>query len=63
MDRAVASGPALGQAVESGAGNLDGVWNIEDRMNKRFTKRIDFLVNTTRKSGKWENVKITKWEE
>jgi len=42
-----------------GADDLSGVWVIEDRMNKRFSKRIDFLVNTTRKGGKWENVKIS----
>ena len=42
-----------------GAGELDGIWTVQDRMNKRYTKRIDFLVNKTRKYGKWENVKIT----
>jgi len=41
-----------------GAGDLDGDWTVEDRMNKRYTNRIDFLVNKTRKYGKWENVKI-----
>lgn len=41
-----------------GAGDLSGEWTIEDRMNKRWTKRIDFLVNTTRKYGKWDNVSI-----
>lgn len=41
-----------------GAGDLDGEWTVEDRMNKRWTKRIDFLVNKTRKGGKWTNVKI-----
>ena len=41
-----------------GAGNLDGIWFVEDRMNKRWTKRIDFLVNKTRKYGKWDNVKL-----
>ncbi len=41
-----------------GAGDLSGEWTIEDRMNKRWTNRIDFLVNTTRKYGKWENVSI-----
>jgi len=46
------------KVIVTGAGDLDGVWNIEDRMNKRFTKRIDFLVNTSLKGGKWENVKI-----
>lgn len=44
----------------SGTGDLDGVWTVEDRMNKRWKKRIDFLVNKKRKGGKWNNVKITK---
>tara|TARA_B100001063_G_scaffold105171_1_gene98234 strand:- start:100 stop:432 length:333 start_codon:yes stop_codon:yes gene_type:complete len=47
------------KVLVEGAGDLSGVWTIRDRMNKRFTKRIDFLVNTTRKGGKWENVKIS----
>jgi 3D (Asp-Asp-Asp) domain-containing protein len=47
------------KVLVSGAGDLSGVWVIEDRMNKRFCKRIDFLVNTTRKGGKWKNVKIS----
>ena len=42
----------------TGAGDLSGVWTIEDRMNKRWTRRIDFLVNVDRKYGKWYNVKI-----
>ena len=41
-----------------GAGNLDGIWTVQDRMNKRFTNRIDFLVNEEVKGGKWNNVKI-----
>ena len=40
------------------ADTLDGVWTIQDRMNKRFTKRIDFLVNKDLKYGKWYNVKL-----
>jgi len=42
----------------TGAGDLDGVWTIEDRMNKRWTKRIDFLVNKERKYGKWDSVHL-----
>ena len=42
-----------------GAGDLDGEWTVQDRMNKRWKKRIDFLVNTDMKYGKWENVKIS----
>jgi 3D (Asp-Asp-Asp) domain-containing protein len=40
------------------AGEMDGIWTIQDRMNKRWSKRIDFLVNTDMKYGKWNNVKI-----
>jgi len=40
------------------AGHLSGVWTIRDRMNKRWENRIDFLVNTNMKYGKWDNVKI-----
>ena len=45
-----------------GAGDLSGEWTIEDRMNKRWKKRIDFLVNKDRKYGKWENVKMYRIE-
>ena len=38
---------------------LDGIWFIRDRMNKRWEKRIDFLVPQAMKGGKWENVKLT----
>jgi hypothetical protein len=37
---------------------LSGVWIIRDRMNKRWTNRIDFLVNTKIKYGKWDDVRI-----
>jgi 3D (Asp-Asp-Asp) domain-containing protein len=36
---------------------FDGDWIVQDRMNKRYTKRIDFLVNAGT-MGKWTNVKI-----
>lgn len=42
-----------------GTGAYDGVWTIQDRMNKRWIKKIDFLVNEDVKYGKWENLKIT----
>jgi 3D (Asp-Asp-Asp) domain-containing protein len=41
-----------------GAGDMDGEWTVEDRMNKRWVKRIDFLVDYKIKGGKWSNVKI-----
>ena len=46
-----------------GAGDLDGDWCVNDRMNERWTHRIDFLVDTTRKTGYWKNVKLTLIEE
>jgi len=42
----------------TGAGDLDGIWTVQDRMNRRWTNRIDFLVNRDLKGGKWENVRI-----
>jgi len=45
------------------AGDLSGEWCVNDRMNARWVKRIDFLVNETRKGGFWENVKISIIEE
>ena len=42
-----------------GTGMYDGVWTIQDRMNKRWENKIDFLVNEDIKLGKWDNLKIT----
>ena len=42
----------------TGAGDLDGIWTVQDRMNPRWTNRIDFLVNQDMKGGKWENVRV-----
>lgn len=42
----------------SGAGKYNGKWYIRDRMNKRFTKRIDFLINEDMGLGRWNNVTI-----
>lgn len=43
----------------SGAGDMDGIWRVEDRMNRRWKRKIDFLVNEEMQFGKWDNVKIT----
>ena len=48
--------------VISNAGDMNGLWVIRDRMNKRWTNRIDFLVDETLKGGKWNNVKIKLYE-
>lgn len=45
--------------IVENAGEMNGVWTIEDRMNKRWIHRIDFLVNKTKTGGKWKNVIIT----
>ena len=42
-----------------GAGTLSGEWTVQDRMNKRFKNRIDFLVNKELKGGKWNKVKLS----
>ena len=40
------------------AGPMNGEWAIEDRMNKRWRRKVDFLVHDTIKLGRWMNVKI-----
>lgn len=54
---------AYGDYVQiSGAGEKDGVYKVVDTMNKRFTKRIDFLETRGTKPYKFENVTLTKVE-
>ena len=49
----------FGECVEvTGAGDLDGVWQIQDVMNKRYKRSIDFLVENSRRLGKWKGVRI-----
>lgn len=56
-----ADGFTLGSKVlVSGAGEMDGVWTVEDRMNRRWTSRIDFLVSKKITGGKWNQVTIKK---
>jgi len=44
----------------SGAGKYDGLWSVQDTMNKRFAgqHKIDLLVPSHIKHGKWKNVRI-----
>ena len=44
----------------SGTCTYDGVWTIEDAMNKRWKYRIDFLIGKKDQIGSWKNIKITK---
>ena len=46
------------KVLVEGAEEMDGVWTVQDRMNKRWTNRIDFLVDTDVRGGKWDSVKI-----
>lgn len=43
-----------------GTGMWDGVWQIQDTMNKKFAgrKKIDFLVPNEYKTGFWKNIKL-----
>ena len=48
--------------IEGISREFDGDWTVQDRMNKRFTKRIDFLVNVGT-MGKWTSKEISKAEK
>lgn len=45
----------------SNVGEMNGVWIVEDRMNKRWVYRIDFFVNNDIRLGKWNDVKLEIW--
>lgn len=50
-----------GTMVEvSGCGELDGIWVVQDTMNRRYKGYIDLLINPDMKGGKWEGVRIKK---
>lgn len=44
----------------SNTGKYDGVYYIHDVMNKRFTKRIDILINSKDSGDKLHNVVMKK---
>ena len=47
--------------VSAGDEAIDGLWIIQDNLNKRYKDRGDLLFDRrVRKLGKWNNVKITK---
>ena len=45
-----------------GTGQRDGIYQIQDTMNKKFAgkHKIDFLINLGSNIGKWNNVKVYK---
>lgn len=44
----------------SGTSIYDGIWKVADTMNKRFSNRIDFLINPDMFKHKWTQVYIKK---
>tara|TARA_R110000796_G_scaffold109708_1_gene221095 strand:- start:1065 stop:1421 length:357 start_codon:yes stop_codon:yes gene_type:complete len=50
----------MGTKVRVSGTKYDGIYVVEDKMNKRYKKRIDILINVDMKIGKWNNVVITK---
>lgn len=42
---------------------INGIYEIHDTMNRRFTNKIDILMPNNRKVGKWDDVIIKKIEE
>ena len=40
--------------------SYDGVYVVMDKMNKRYTNRIDLLINLDMQIGSWPNATITK---
>jgi 3D (Asp-Asp-Asp) domain-containing protein len=47
------------KVMVSGTGTeFDGVWTVQDRMNRRYYRSIDFLVDKKIRWGKWYDVEI-----
>lgn len=40
--------------------SYDGVYYVRDKMNRRYNKRIDILINKGMRIGFWANVSIEK---
>ena len=41
-----------------GCGKYDGVYRVEDLMNKRFKNRVDILINPSDKPTMFKNIKL-----
>jgi len=50
----------LGTRVRIQGTKYDGVFFVRDKMNKRYVKHIDILINKEMQIGKWNNVKLIK---
>lgn len=49
-----------GTKVKVTGTSYDGVFVVMDKMNKRYTNRIDLLINEDMRIGNWPNAQITK---
>lgn len=48
----------------AGDESIDGLWVINDNMNKRFRNRGDLLFHRdARAGGIWKNVRINRWDK
>jgi len=52
-----------GTKVEVSGTTYDGVYTVMDKMNKRYTNRIDILINIDMEIGNWPNATITLIKE
>lgn len=50
----------FGSCVRIEGTSYDGVYQVQDLLNKRYTKRIDILINKSMPIGKWTNIKLHK---
>lgn len=50
----------MGTYVRISGTRYDGIYQVQDKMNKRWHRRIDILINVGMPLGKWDKVKITK---
>lgn len=49
----------MGDTVEiTGTWVYDGKWVVKDKMNKRWSNKIDFLVGESMYMDKWENIQL-----
>lgn len=49
--------------LDAGDAAIDGLWVINDSMNKRFKNRGDLLFHRdSRSTGIWKNVKMNRWD-
>ena len=54
-----AEGFVFGARVRiTGTDGFDGIWVVQDRMNKRYQNSIDLLVDYNITLGKWYNVEL-----